>query len=249
MSLIRTQGIIIGEVDTGESDKILTIFTKKYGKIQASVKGARRPRSNLMACSQILVFSDFIFYKGKEIYSVNTCDIVEPFYNIRSDIVKLTYATYFTEIINYIVHENLPSYRVLQLFLNALFTLSETDKPPELIARVFELRLMAIIGYKPYVDSCANCYKDKTYSHFSIKNGGLICEDCQQDLVGCISLSDTAIKAMRYILKADIKKIFSFNASELILKELKLVSLSYITDRLEKEFQTLKFLEKVNIKR
>ena len=249
MSLIRTQGIVIGQVDTGEADKILTIFTKKYGKIQASVKGARRPRSNLMACSQILVFSDFIFYKGKDIYSVNTCDIIEPFYNIRSDLAKLTYASYFTEIINYIVHENLPSYRVLQLFLNALFILSETDKPPELIARAFELRIMSIIGYKPYIDSCSKCYKDKIYSHFSIENGGLICDDCQKNLIGCISLSDAAIKAMRYILKSDIKKLFSFTASEFILKELKLVSLAYIKGKLEKEFQTLKFLDKMDTKR
>lgn len=248
MSLVRTQGIVIGEVDTGESDKILTIFTKKYGKIQASVKGAKRPRSNLTACSQILVFSDFILYKGKDSYKVNTCDIIESFYKIRNDLIKLTYASYFIEIINYIVQENLPSYRVLQLFLNTLFILSETDKSPEMVARVFEMRLMSIIGYKPRIDNCAVCGANKQCNQFSLEKSGLICEDCQKEFYTGITISESTVKALRYILKSDIKKIFSFTASDDILKELKLISIIYIQDKLEKEFKSLKFLDKLNIK-
>lgn len=248
MSLIRTQGIIIAETNTGEADKILTVFTKKYGKIQAVAKGARRTRSNMIACAQFLVFSDFILFKGKDIYKVNTCDVIEPFYNIRNDIVKLTYACYAAEIIKEVIHENLPSYRVLQLFLNTLFSFSETDKSPELIIRAFEIRLMALIGFKPHVDSCTKCGNNEKCSYFSFDKNGLICEDCNVVQDGAISVSDGTVRALRYIIKAEIKKLFAFAVPEIVLKELKLISEIFLREKLEKDFRTLKFLGKIDMR-
>ncbi len=246
MSLIRTQGIVIGEVNTGEADKILTVFTKKYGKIQASVKEARKPRSNLIACSQFLVFSDFIFFKGKsEIYKVNSCDIIEPFYNIRNSISKLTYASYAAEVIREVIHENMQSYRVLQLFLNTLFALSETDKSPELICRAFEFRLMAMIGYKPQVDSCASCAGEDQCCFFSFEKNGLVCSECGAERLSSIAVTEGTVRALKYIIKSNLKKLFSFSVPEPVLKELRLISEIYLKDKLDKEFRTLKFLEKI----
>lgn len=244
MSIIRTHGIVVGEVDTGEADKILTIFTKKHGKIQAAVKDAKRPKSNLMACSQFLVFSDFIFFKGKDLYRINSCEIVEPFYNIRNDIQKLTYATHAAEIIKEVVREELPSFRTLQLFLNTLFALSETEKSPDLIIRAFELRLMALIGYKPQVDACSECEESKVCTHFSFRKSGLVCSECGEK-EGAISISSGAVRALRYIIKSDLRKLFSFEVNETVLKELKIISEIYLREKLEKEFKTLKFLEKI----
>ncbi len=248
MSLVRTQGIVIEEVNTGEADKILTIFTNKHGKIKAAVKGARRPRSSVIASSQFLVFSDFIFFKGKDLYKVNSCEVIETFYNIRNDLIKLTYASYAAEVIREVIHENMPSYRVLQLFLNTLFTLSETDKSPELVIRSFEFRLMSLIGYKPRVDNCAKCGQNKECLYFSFEKNGLVCSECDQGSSGTISISEAAVKALRYIIKSDIRKLFSFSVTESVLRELRIISEIYVRDKLEKDFQTLKFIDKINVK-
>lgn len=66
MSYVKTTGIVIKEVHTGEADKILTIFTRNLGKITASAKGARRPRSRLIAGTQLLCYSDFVLLKVKK---------------------------------------------------------------------------------------------------------------------------------------------------------------------------------------
>ena len=248
MSLLRTPGIVIGEVNTGEADKILTIFTKKFGKIQAAVKGARRPKSNVIACSQFLVFSDFIFFKGRSMYSVNSCEVVEPFYNLRNDLYKLTYATYTAEVIREVIHENLPSYRVLQLFLNTLFTISELDKSPELITRAFEFRLMSLIGFKPQVDGCIHCGNKEEYNFFSFEKSGLVCAECGSRRQGMILISEGTAKALKYIINSDIKRLFSFSVPESILNELKLISGIFMKDKLEKDFQTLKFIDKLDVK-
>lgn len=245
MGITRTQGVVIGETDIGEADKILTVFTKSHGKIKAVVKGAKRSKSSLTACSQFLVYSDYILFRGKDIYKVNSCEVIEPFYNIRNDLQRLTYASYSAEIIGEVVKEELPSYRVLQLFLNTLFALSETDKPLELIIRAFELRLMALIGYKPHIEGCSGCGTSTKCCYFNFGKSGLVCNECGDGSEGSVSVSEATISALRYILKSDIKKLFSFSVPDSVLKELKLINQIYLTDKLEKDFKTLKFLDKI----
>ena len=59
-----------------------------------------------------------MLYRGTNSYSVNSCDTIEIFYNIRTDLDKLKYATHITKIINDVTDENQNTYKILQLFLN-----------------------------------------------------------------------------------------------------------------------------------
>lgn len=246
MNLIRTHGIVVGEMKTGEADKILTIFTRKQGMIRAVVKGACKNKSSMIACSQFLAFSDFIFYKGKnDLYKINTCEVVEPFYDLRIDIEKLTYASYATEIIKEVVHENMPSYKILQLFLNTIFAISNSTKPLELIIRSFELRLISMIGYRPNIEGCVSCGFNQDCLYFSFAKNGFICKECIENRDDYISLSLPTVNAIRYIITSDLKKLFSYTASEVVLKELKLLNEIYIKQKIEKEFKSLKILEKI----
>jgi DNA repair protein RecO (recombination protein O) len=149
MSYIKTGGIVIREVNTGEADKIVTILTKNLGKISAYAKSAKRPRSKFVAGTQFLCYSNLVLFKGRDLYSLNSCDVVEPFYEIRNDVVRLTYSAYITDIVNDLIQEEQPAAKSLQLLLNTFYMLSKTDKSPELITRIFELRFLSILGYAP----------------------------------------------------------------------------------------------------
>ncbi|MGE5329531.1 MAG: DNA repair protein RecO [Deltaproteobacteria bacterium] len=245
MNLIKTQGIVVGEKAAGEADKILTIFTQKHGMIKAAVKGAYRPKSSMIASSQFLVFSDFILYKGKDLYRLSSCEVIEPFYNIRNDIIKLTYASYAVELIKEVIHENMQSYRALQLFLNTLHAISNSGKSLEMIIRAYELRLMCLCGYKPQIDICASCGKNSDKKYFSFSHNGLICEECGQNKKDVVSVSEPTVSTIKYIIKAEVKKLFSFSVSQMVLKELKLINEIFIKEKLEKEFKSLKLLEKI----
>ena len=69
-----------------------------------------------------------MLFKGSETYTMNSCETIELFYNIRTDLDKLTYATYITKIISDVTTENQNSFNTLKLFLNTLYMISETDK-------------------------------------------------------------------------------------------------------------------------
>ena len=178
-----------------------------------------------------------MLYKSSNTYSINSCEIIEAFYNIRTDLDKLNYASYITKIINDITTENQNTYKALQLFLNTLYMISETDKNLSLISSVFILRLLTIIGFRPNIDECANCKGKDNLAHFSFKDSGLKCMQCAKQDSGAIEISSTTKDAIRYIVLANSKKIFSFDIPQDSIKELQIISKIYLQEKLEKEYK------------
>jgi DNA repair protein RecO (recombination protein O) len=251
MGYLNTRGIVIKEVNIGEADKIITVFSQTHGKISASAKGARRPKSRLIAGTQFLCYSDFVFYKGRELFLTNSCEVIEPFYEIRNDIEKLTYAAHMVELINDVIQENQPSRRVLQLFLNSLYMLAKTERNPELISRIFELRLLSITGYAPYVRGCVICGREELGDNvfFSFAKCGFICNDkkCKAMDPYAQKLSPGASKALCYIVFSNKESLFNFDVSREVLDELGKISRRYLRDRLEKDYSKLDFLKALEI--
>jgi DNA repair protein RecO (recombination protein O) len=237
MKTVRTKGIIIAEKIMSDFDKVLTILTPNMGKIECVAKGARRPKSLLLAGTQFLCFGEYLLYKGSDAYSMNSCETIEIFYDIRIDLEKLKCATYLTKIINDVTTENQNNYRILQLFLNTLYVLANTEKDLEFIQSIFRLRLLSIIGYKPIIDECQSCKHKENLNYFSIKDNGFKCKECSKQEPGAIEITETTRDAIRYIILADAKKIFSFNVPEEAIRELSIVSKLYLTEKLEKEYK------------
>ena len=237
MKQIKVNGIIIAENNMGDFDKMLTILTPNLGKIGCSARGARKPKSLLLSGTQFLCFGEYMLFKGGETYTLNSCETIELFYNIRTDLDKLTYASYITKIINDVTTENQNSYNTLKLFLNTLYTISETDKDLDFITSIFKLRILKILGFAPNINTCVACGNKENITHFSIKDNGIKCSNCSKQDTGAIEISDPTANALKYIMKADSKKIFSFYLSEKCSKELELVSRIYLNEKLEKEYK------------
>lgn len=147
MGIIKMSGIIISESNLGDYDKMLTMLTPGLGKISCVAKGARRPKSALLAGTQLFCFGEYLMYKGANTYNINSCETIEVFYNLRTDLDKLNTAIEITKIIRNVTDENENCYRILQLYLNTLYTLSETDKNLELVDSIFKLKILCLLGF------------------------------------------------------------------------------------------------------
>ena len=232
MGTIKMSGIIIAENNLGDYDKMLTMLTPGLGKISCVAKGARRQRSALLAGTQFLCFGEYIMYKGANTYNINSCETIEVFYNLRTDLDKLNYAVEITKIIRDVTEENENCYRILQLFLNTLYTLSETDKEPELILSTFKMKLLCILGFTPRITECTNCKQKENLRYFSLKDNGFKCETCGKQDKSCISMSESTTNAIKYIIMAPPKKLYSFNLKDQSLEELKLISKLYFEEKM-----------------
>lgn len=237
MGTIKTKGIILAENNMDDFDKMLTMLTPGMGKISCAAKGARRPKSLLLGGTQFLCFGEYVLYKGGEVYNINSCEPIEVFYNIRTDLDKLKYAVYITKIINDVVQENQNCYRILQLFLNTLYVISEKEKNLDLVLAIFKMKLISIIGYMPNVRACSNCKGTENIDSFSFKQNGFLCKECSKQDTSAIHISENTKCAIQYIISSEPKKIFSFNMPEPDLKELQIVSKIYFNEKLEKEYK------------
>ena len=232
MKTIKMSGIIISESNLGDYDKMLTMLTPGLGKISCVAKGARRPKSALLAGTQLFCFGEYLMYKGANTYNINSCETIEVFYNLRTDLDKLNTAIEITKIIRNVTDENENCYRILQLYLNTLYTLSETDKNLELVDSIFKLKILCLLGFAPRINECVNCKDKENIKYFSIKDNGFKCENCGKLDKGAISVSESTISAIKYIVLAPPKKLYSFNLKDESLEELKMITKLYFEEKI-----------------
>ena len=190
-----------------------------------------------MAGTQFLCFGEYLLYKGSNVYSINSCETIEVFYKIREDLDKLKYAVHITKIIMDVTYENQNSYKILQLFLNTIYTIAETSKDLDFVTAVFKLRLLAILGFKPNVASCSSCGQKEKLSYFSFQDSGLKCDICGKLDKSSLSISEAAVTAIRYVVTIEPKQLFSFNISEEAKNELVMIANIYTNEKLEKNYK------------
>ena len=237
MSNTKINGIVLSENNLGDFDKMLTILTSGAGKISCVAKGARRPKSALLAGTQLFCFGEYLVYKGSNTYHINSVEPIEVFYNIRTDLDKLKYAVHIIKIVQDVTHENQNCYNILQLLLNTLYVISETDKNLDLVLSIFKLRLLCILGFTPKIDKCTNCNEIEKINHFSIKDNGFKCATCARIDKSTMTMNESTKNAIKYVITAPPKKIYSFNIKEESLEEFKLITKIYFNDKLEKEYK------------
>lgn len=240
MGTIKTKGIILAEHNMGDYDKMVTLLTPGMGKISCVAKGARRTKSQIMAGSQFLCFADYVLYQGTQTYHINSCETIEVFYHIRTDLDKLKYASHITKLIADVTDENQNCYKIIQLFLNTLYMISETDQNLEWITAVFKLRLMCLLGFVPNVMICGNCKKtakEEQMAYFSMRESSLMCNLCGRQDKSAIEILPATADAIRYIVMAPAKKLYSFQIPENSIKELSIIAKLYTNEKLEKEYK------------
>lgn len=106
----------------------------------------------MLAGTQFLSFGEYVLYKGTNSYNINSCEPIEVFYNVRTDLDKLQYAAHVAKIVEDVTNENDASFNILRLVLNTIYAISETEQDKELIISIFKIRLLSLIRI------CAKCY-------------------------------------------------------------------------------------------
>ena len=222
MDLLKVKGIIIKEVAYKDNDKIVTILTDKLGKISCLAKGAKKTNSPILANCQYLVYSEFVLYKSKTFYHINSASVINLFYNFRIDFDKLQIGFELTRILQIVVDENEDTSNILKLFLNTIYALENFDKNSKLVVASFKIKLFSLLGFAPRIDKCSTCFenlnekiKNKSI-YYDYVNNTFICGDCIKngDRRRYIELYESSVIAIRYVVISPIQKIFSFDLKD-----------------------------------
>ena len=237
-----TKGLILREVRYKEADRILTILTESEGKITAKARGALRKSSRTGAATQQLTWSELTLFGNRGKWTVNEGTVLEGFSGLRDDIEKLALGSYFAECLEAFSVEDQPDPALLQLGLNSLYALSNALGAPEKIKAAFELRLMCLAGFRPELGACSVCGKTVPEDPvLSLSDGVLCCRSCARPSWDGTLLEEDALAAMRYVISAPAKRLFSFPIGEKGLKNFSRAAERYVQAHAERSFPTLDY--------
>ncbi|WP_373598605.1 DNA repair protein RecO [Paraclostridium bifermentans] len=229
MIILNTQGIVLRSARYKENDLILTIFTRKLGKVSAIAKGAKRNKSSLLSSSQVFSYSNYTLKKQGNMYRISQSETIKSFYNIAYDIDAFSYATYITSLVEGSIYENQTNNRLFVLLAQTLYLYTQKDNDKEYITRAFELKFLDYIGFKPIVNKCVNCNTiNLKNSVFNVDEGGILCEKCKVNHVYNFKIDATTIKLMDYIFRNDILTCSKAKVSKYIVNELTKILKVYI---------------------
>ena len=201
MSLYRDEGVVLRVQKLGEADRIITLLTKKNGRVRAVAKGVRRTRSKFGSSVEPFSHVDVQLYAGRNLDIVTQAESITAYGDgLVSHYPRYTAGTAVLETAERLTaEEREPSLRLFLLTLGALRALTERD--PSLVLDAFLLRSMAVSGYAPALDDCARCGTAGPHRAFSIPAGGAVCVLCRP--AGSSSPSPLALALMGDLMSGD----------------------------------------------
>ena len=233
-------GVVLKSTPYKESDAILSVYTKEYGKLSILAKGIHKMKSkNASACSS-LTLSEFTIIVKKGLCTLIKGSYQNYYRHIKEDIELEAYASYFIEFVYKYCEENDPDtyiYDTLIQFLDAL----NVGYPPVLLYLLFNSFILKETGSPLYVDSCSYCEDTSHIVGISYSGGGFVCSNHIGEYDQ--SYDKETLKAFRHINKFTIQNIDAINIPEAMMKELRGIMDNFVEEYTGILFQSKKFLK------
>jgi len=238
----RADAVVLRTRELNEGNRLLILFSRSHGKIKAMAYGAAKPGSRKRGAVQPFCYSDFLLSRGREWDTVSQCETREMFIRIRDDLDLLSYASHFSELVDVFSPAGEPNEPLFLLLLTGLGLLGDVD--PELLARSFELRAFACMGYRPELDHCVSC-GDKIEGGrlaFAAGAGGVVCGTCAPGH-RTVLLSPQAMAVMRSLTRLPPERVGLLKVPDYTRQEIKTALRQFWEYHLEHRARSLSFLE------
>jgi DNA repair protein RecO (recombination protein O) len=143
-----SEAIVLARRNFSEADRILTVYSKHYGKITLIAKGVRKPKSRKRGSIEVFSYIKFSAARGKNLDIVTEVELIDSLKEIRSNLKKTSVAYYFVEAVNKLTkegEENKPLFYLLADHLKSL----KVSKNLKKLRLDFIYRLLVLLGYWP----------------------------------------------------------------------------------------------------
>lgn len=247
-NIIQTEGLVLRTRNYKEADQLLTLYTNKVGKVNAIVKGVRKTKSKLRGGVQLFSHTNLSLYLGKGLATVTQAEPIDSFMHLKTDLGKITYASYLAELIDSFILEKEPDPHLFQIVLKTFNLL--TDREPFIIMRWAEMNILSHLGYQPCLTNCVECGNEKLNCnniYFYPHLGGIACPQCQKNLLNYkrVKVSGETVVILQRLLELDLKILERLKTSALAEKEMENILEEYITYILGKQLKSKSFLNNI----
>lgn len=243
--LQKCEGIVLRTTDYGETNKIVTLYTREWGKIGVMARGAKKPKSRLSAITQPFTYGFFLLQNGRGLGNMQQGEIITPLRAIKEDIFLTAYASYVVELTDKSTDEKKTNPFIFELLYQTLTYLNE-GYDPEILKNIYEMKMLPVLGLYPILNQCAVCGDKEGQFSFSIREGGIICHRCLTKDPYHLKISSATIKLLRIFYFFDLNRLGNISVKSETKAELKKVIDTYYNEYSGLFLKTKKFIEQLD---
>ncbi len=223
MKIQKTEGIVIRWFELGDTSKVVTLYTRDFGKIKVVAKGLKKMKSKFGAAMELFSLAEIVFYKkaNRELQLLSDAELLEEYSGFKEDYLKFQAANCLVQLLDKFTPDEEKDARLFNMLRKALALLSQAESSPDLVvlSYIFSIKLIALAGYRPELDSCVECQGDafdwdKAYLYPSA--GGVLCANCIKGKAGLLKINHTIISILKEFLNCTLEKysIFSLTSKQ-----------------------------------
>jgi DNA repair protein RecO (recombination protein O) len=203
VSLYRDDAVVLRVQKLGEADRIVTLLTRRHGRVRAVGKGVRRTTSRFGARLEPFGHVDVQLYAGRSLDIVTQVETIDAYgANLVGDYARYTAGSAVLETAERLTAEEQdPSLRLYLLVVGALRALVAGEHDSSLILDAFLVRAMATAGWEPALADCARCGTPGPHRAFSVPAGGSVCPTCRPP--GAVTPATETVRLMLALLSGN----------------------------------------------
>lgn len=241
----RVEAVVLRRLSFGETDRVVTLFTRDRGKLGAVAKGARGPKSRLAGVTEPFTYFDGLLAHGQNLEVLTQAVVVNAFAGIRKDLTRIGYASYFAELVDTGLEERQPSPELWELLVAALGTL-EGAETPDVLARAFEMHALASLGYEPHFQRCVLDEQPiGGAGAFHPLRGGMLCPACARRTPGAVPVAPETLAAFHTLGSEPFQRAARSTLPADVRRQLSQCMLPYVRHHLDAPLRSLQFLDDV----
>ena len=201
MPTYRDEVVILRTHKLGEADRILTLLSRRHGKVRAVAKGVRRTSSRFGSRLEPFMVADVQLYKGRSLDVVQQAESLGSYgADIAAHYERYTAAHAMVEAADRLNEAEATPQQYL-LLVGGLRSLARGDHDSRAILDSYLLRAMALSGWAPALDGCARCGAPGPHTGFVAQLGGSICDDCAP--AGSARIRPEALQQLRSLMAGE----------------------------------------------
>ena len=251
MPLQKTEAIVLKTQRSGETSKIVTLFSPKFGKLKVIAKGSRGLKSRFFGSLETLNHVSVVYYfkETREYQFLSQADIIHAYDKLKAGLNKYAVATICCELIDRTELEQANPY-LFQILVDLLNGIDRTQQKLINYYFWFLLRFLKINGFDPNFTRCKICKTDspKEMVRFSIANGSFSCDSCSLQEPTAITVSAATSQYLKRLQEISIKNLESITITT--GRECEMLLLSFLQYHIEEtnHLKSLKFLNQMTIR-
>lgn len=242
--LEKCEGIIIRTTNYGETNKIVTLYTREWGKVGVMARGAKKPNSRLAAVTQLFTYGYFLVQKSTGLGGLQQGEIISSMRSIKEDIFLTAYASYIVDLTDKSTEDRKPNPFLFELIYQTLNLINE-GYDAEIIVNIFEMKMLNSLGLYPVLNQCTICKNTEGHFSFSIREGGLICHRCLEKDPYHFKITPATVKLLRLFYFLDLSRLGNISVKPETKAELKKVITTYYDEYSGLNLKTKKFLNQM----